>query len=150
LTATRTQEGAITVPFIAKVPVEIDRMRVAFSVADATNLPANMGSFDVLMAANLICRLPDPEAFLQRAVSLVKPGGQLLLTTPFTWLEEYTPHARWIGGITPTMRSEQELIRRLESNFRLHRRCNLPFLIREHERKYQLGIALGTCWIRNS
>jgi len=29
----------------------------------------------------------------------------------------------------------------------LHRRRDLPFLIREHERKYQLGIALGTCWI---
>jgi hypothetical protein len=30
----------------------------------------------------------------------------------------------------------------------LHRRVDLPFLIREHERKYQLGIALGTSWIR--
>ncbi len=149
LTAPRIQEGEIAVDFTAKVPAEIDRNRVFFSEADATSLPENMGSFDVVMAANVICRLPDPEAFLQRTASLVKPGGQLLLTTPFTWSEEYTPRARWIGGISPTLRSEQELTRRLEGKFRLHRRRDLPFLIREHERKYQLGIALGTCWIRN-
>ena len=98
--------------------------------------------------SNLLCRLPDPDAFLSRAASLVKSGGQLLLTTPFTWLEEYTPKERWIGGIDPERRSENELMCRLEESFRLHRRIDLPFLIREHERKYQLGIALGTSWIK--
>ena len=148
LASTRTLEGGITTPFTACVPESIDRARVTFSVADATALPEGIGGFDVVLAANLICRLPDPDAFLNRAASLVKSGGQLLLTTPFTWLEEYTPRERWIGGIKAEQRSEQELLRRLEGSFRLHRRCDLPFLIREHERKYQLGIALGTCWIR--
>jgi hypothetical protein len=78
----------------------------------------------------------------------VKPGGQLLLTTPFTWLEEFTPRDRWIGGTTMGPSSEEELTRRLSPHFRLHRRVDLLFLIREHERKYQLGIALGTSWIR--
>jgi hypothetical protein len=40
------------------------------------------------------------------------------------------------------------ITRRLSGKFQLHRLCDLPFLIREHERKYQLGIALGTSWIR--
>ena len=149
LAALRAVEGEISAPFTAHVPEEIDRSRVSFSVADATNLPINLGSFDVVMAANLLCRLPDPDAFLHRAASLVKSGGQLLLTTPFTWLEEYTPRERWIGGIDPQRRSEAELLQRLSQDFRLHRRQDLPFLIREHERKYQLGIALGTSWIRN-
>jgi len=146
--AIRTVEGLITEPFTAVVPPEIDRSRVAFSVQDATALPEGMGPYDVVLAANLICRLPDPEAFLSRLTGLVKPGGQLLLTTPFTWLEDYTPRERWIGGSEPHRRSEEELTRRLSGEFRLHRRRDLPFLIREHERKYQLGIALGTCWIR--
>jgi SAM-dependent methyltransferase len=117
-------------------------------VADATRLPRDIGSFDVVLAANLICRLSDPAGFLGRTSTLLKSGGHLLLTSPFTWLEEYTPRKRWIGGIDSQMRSEIELTRLLECNFQLHRRRDLPFLIREHERKYQIGIALGTCWIR--
>lgn len=146
--AIRTVEGLIHEPFMAEVPTEIDRSRVTFSVQDATALPSGLGPFDVVLAANLLCRLPDPDAFLQRLPDLVKPGGQLLLTTPFTWLEEYTPSDRWIGGVDPDRRSEEELARRLSGAFRLHRRRDLPFLIKEHERKYQLGIALGTSWIR--
>ena len=38
-------------------------------------------------------------AELQRRLpELVRTGGQLLLTTPFTWLEEFTPIEKWIGG----------------------------------------------------
>ena len=146
--ASRLLEGIITAPFEAIVASGIDRTRVSFSVQDATNLPEGMGPFDVVLAANLICRLPSPDAFLSRLTGLVKPGGQLLVTTPFTWLEEYTPRDRWIGGIDQDRRSEEELSRRLSGEFRLHRHIDLPFLIREHERKYQLGIALGTSWIR--
>lgn len=144
----RTVEGARGFPFMAMVPPEIDRSRVSFSVRDATALPEPYGPFDVVLAANLLCRLPDPEALIGRLPGLVKTGGQLLLTTPFTWLEEFTPRDRWIGGGSSGPSCEEELTRRLSPHFRLHRRVDLPFLIREHERKYQLGIALGTCWIR--
>ena len=144
----RATEGERSVPFTASIPPGIDPDRVSFSVQDATALPETLGSFDVLLAANLLCRLPDPEALIARLPGLVKPGGQLLLTTPFTWLEEFTPRERWIGGRVEGPSCEEELTRRLSPHFRLHRRIDLPFLIREHERKYQLGIALGTSWIR--
>ena len=87
IVAQRILEGEITTRFVATVSSGIDRNRVKFSLQDAMNLPEGIGPFDVLLAANLICRLPDPDAFLHRVASLVKPGGQLLLTTPFTWLE---------------------------------------------------------------
>lgn len=148
LSSVRSVEGDITLPFEAKLSEGIERERVSFSVQDAMALPEGIGPFDIVLAANLICRLSDPDSFLKRLPDLVKPGGQLLLTTPFTWLEEYTPRDRWIGGLDPLHRSEEELTRRLSGEFRLHRRRDLPFLIREHERKYQLGIALGTSWIR--
>ena len=54
-------------------------------------LEEDLGSFDLVHAANLLCRLPNPQAFLDRLNELVAPGGQLLLTTPFTWLEDFTP-----------------------------------------------------------
>ena len=41
--------------------------------------------------ANLICRLPNPLAFIDRVATLVAVGGVLVLTTPWTWLEDYTP-----------------------------------------------------------
>ena len=60
LAAIRTVQGDITLPFTAQISPEINRHRVNFSVADATNLPSDLGSFDVVLAANLLCRLPDP------------------------------------------------------------------------------------------
>jgi hypothetical protein len=78
---------------------------------------------------------------------LVKPGGQLLLTTPFSWLAEFTPRAKWIGG-TAGSESADELTRLLEPHFELKLSKELPFLIREHARKYQWSVAWGTRWVR--
>ena len=66
-------------------------------MGDATDLPGDLGSFDVVLAANLICRLAEPALFLQRLPGLVNPGGQLLMTTPFTWLADFTLPSKWLG-----------------------------------------------------
>ena len=102
---------------------------------------------DVVLAANLLCRLPDPRVFLERLPGLVKPGGQLLVTTPFTWLEEFTPRKNWIGAREGSA-SADELRRLLEPNFELRFAKDLPFLIREHARKFQWSVAWGTRWVR--
>ncbi|MEK9985898.1 MAG: methyltransferase type 12, partial [Opitutae bacterium] len=76
----------------------------------------------------------------------VKPGGQLVLTTPFTWLEEYTPRENWLGYTESD--SFVELQSSLEPHFELQLKKDLPFLIREHARKFQYGVALMSRWIR--
>jgi putative 4-mercaptohistidine N1-methyltranferase len=148
-------EGDLTEPTTVEVPPEITRERVTFEQGDAMDLDANpksqiknRKSFDVVLAANLLCRLPDPARLLDRLPDLVRTGGQLLLTTPFTWLEEYTPRANWIGGTGEHGRSFDALQHALESDFELEYRTELPFLIREHARKFQYGVALGTRWRR--
>jgi SAM-dependent methyltransferase len=108
----------------------------------------NLKSFDLVLAANLLCRLPEPKCLLERLPALVRSGGQLLLTTPFTWLEEFTPRANWLGGTSETGRSFDALRRALEPAFTLEHRVELPFLIREHARKFQYGVTLGTRWRR--
>ncbi len=144
-------EGVLTAPFRAEVAGGIDRNRVTFETGDATDLRDDLGVFDVVLAANLICRLPDPRRFLERLPSLVKPGGQLLLTTPFTWLEEYTPKENWLGGRdADDARSVDVLKALLEPDFELQLTKELPFLIREHARKFQYGIAQGTRWRRRT
>lgn len=144
--STRVIEGALTAPFTAQVPTGVDVSRVTFEVGDAMALRGGLGAFDVVLAANLICRLPEPRRFFAQLPTLVKPGGQLLLTTPFTWLAEYTTSENWLGG--EGKRSFEALKEILAPHFELQVTKDLPFLIREHERKFQYGVALGTRWLR--
>jgi putative 4-mercaptohistidine N1-methyltranferase len=132
-------------PFTARVPADVDRSRTRFAVGDATVLPADLADFDVVLAANLICRLPQPQKFLDRLPTLVKSGGQLLLTTPFTWLDDYTPPELWLGLERPGIEDLTDL---LSPHFELKDSKDLPFVIREHARKFQYGVSLGTRWIR--
>lgn len=140
-------EGERNAKATAWLPQGIDPARVTFSVGDATDLPADLGAFDVVLAANLLCRLPDPAVFLSRLPSLVKSGGQLLMTTPFTWLEEFTPKEKWIGG-KQDAESTAELVRLLKPHFDLVLAKEIPLLIREHARKYQWTVAWGMRWLR--
>lgn len=140
-------EGDRTAHGTARVPPGIDASRVKFEVGDAMNLRADLGIFDVVLAANLLCRLPDPHVFLARVPELVRPGGQLLLTTPFTWHTGFTPREKWIGG-TAESESADELTRLLEPHFEMKSSKEIPFLIREHARKYQWSMAWGTRWVR--
>jgi len=142
-----TVEGHRTAPATACIPSGVDPARIRFAVGDAMALPDNLGTFDVVLAANLLCRLPDPRVFLARLPSLVKPGGQLLMTTPFTWLAELTPPEKWIGG-QPACESADELKAILAPHFELQLAKDLPFLIREHARKFQWSVAWGTRWVR--
>jgi len=142
-----TIEGERTAQAMARLPQGVDSTRVAFEVGDAMALREDLGSFDVVLAANLLCRLPDPRKFLARLPSLVRIGGQLLLTTPFTWLEEYTPREHWIGGRGDAS-SADVLTDLLSPHFELRFQKDLPFLIREHARKYQWSVAWGTRWVR--
>lgn len=144
----RLEEGARTTTCIARVPQEIVRKRVAFETGDAMDLRADLGPFDLVLAANLLCRLRDPAKFLARLPLLVKPGGQLVLTTPCTWLEEFTPRASWLcDGSSSTL---DGLHRHLDSGFDFVKQTDLPFLIREHARKFQWTVALGTLWRRHA
>ena len=117
---------------------------VCFEVGDAMNIPDSWSNFDLVHAANLICRLPSPQQFLDRIPGMVKQGGQLLLATPFTWLEEYTPRNEWLGSGD----SREKIQEILSPWFQLEYETNLPFLIREHRRKYQYSVSWGTRWRR--
>lgn len=148
----RIDEGALTTRCTAHVPADIDRHRVHFEIGDAMHLREDLGEFDVVLAANLIDRLADPLKFIAQLPLLVRPGGQLVLTSPFTWLEEFTPRAKWLGGYSQEgerIETFETLRALLAPNFTLTRTRDLPFLIREHRRKFQWSVAHASVWIRH-
>ena len=124
----------------------IDRGRVTLEQGDAQSIRGEIGQFDAVIACNLICRLPEPMRLLNRFTELIKPGGQLFITTPFTWLEAYTPSDNWLGD--GARDSFAGLTDALSPAFSLERRWDMPFLIREHARKFQYSIAQASCWVR--
>lgn len=145
------EEGEIVRSAVAVVPTNIDRRRVRFERGDAQDLRDHLQDFDIVFVANLIDRLPEPVRFLRRLSGLVKPGGQLILTSPYTWLEEYTPRENWLGGRVVSGRPRKTLEGlkgELTKDFDLVRTLDLPFLIREHARKFQWSVAQGSVWRR--
>eukprot|EP00760_Papus_ankaliazontas_P005097 PhM_4_TR12394/c0_g1_i1/m.10981 len=139
-----TQEGDILAERTASVPTGIDVSRAQFFVGDACNLDPSLGKFDAVVAANLLDRLPQPERFLSNMRNVVNRGGVLVTLSPYSWLPEYTDKAHWLGG---TKASEEQggtlaaIERILGDDFERVHVEDVAFLIREHRRKFQLGVS---------
>ena len=137
----RRDEGYVVSSLSAVLPDGVFPERVSFFQGDAMDLPADIGTFDRVHAANLLCRLGDPVKLLTRLPSLVNPGGQLVLATPCTWLEDFTPSDKWpAGGTFPWLEEH------LGKAFEFISETDEPFLIRETSRKFQWTRSMLTVW----
>jgi len=75
------------------------RDRVHFWQADACNIDVyKHGTFDVVLAANVLESLYAPKQFLETLHSLTNPGGLVILSTTGNWCKEATPPENWLGG----------------------------------------------------
>ena len=144
LTYARHEEAALATPLAARLPAGVDPARLVFQQGDAMALPDDLGQFDRVHAANLFCRLPEPNRLLARLPDLVKPGGELVIATPCTWLAEFTPPENW-----PPARTFDWLQSKLTPAFSLEQLTDEPFLIRETARKFQWTTSQVTVWRRN-
>ena len=145
------EEGGLSRPCQAVISAEIDRRRVLFERGDALDLRPGLGAFDVLLMANLLDRLREPMKCLDQLPALLQPGGQLIITSPYTWSEEFTPRKNWLGGFErrgEKVRTLDTLKALLAPNFEFSFAQDMPFLIREHARKFQLCVAEASSWIR--
>lgn len=137
------ETGNLTSRATAVLPAGARPEVVRFVQGDAADLPPGLGRFDRVHAANLICRLPEPEKLLARLPDLVRPGGTLVLATPCTWLDEFTPPEQ-----QPQTDTFDWLRSRLGGGFDLVGRHDEPFLIRETARKFQWTVSLVSVWKR--
>ena len=119
---------------------------------DACNLKAQFSDYDLIFAANLIDRLYDPAKFLSTIHQRLTIGGVLMIASPYTWLEEHTPRANWIGGFKKDGESFSTLDglkALLAPHFRLMAEPHaVPFVIRETKRKFQHSLSEVTFWER--
>ncbi len=141
ITYVRRDEGHLETVLRASLPEGIDPSRLRFVKGDAMALPEDLGTFDRVHAVNLLCRLTDPARLLGRFPALLNEGGELILATPCTWLEDFTPPGNWPAGDTL-----EWLVGHLEAHFELVRRADEPFLIRETARKFQWTRSMLTVW----
>ena len=124
----------------------------ACSLSDYADNKQGFGTFDGVILSNLLCRLPDPLACLHAMPKLVNKGGVVVMVTPFTWLEEFTPKSRWLGGFNDPVSGERimskdKLKEIMESlGFEKIHEEQMPLIIREHQRKYQYIISEATGW----
>ena len=141
------REGPVVDELRLDLPSDLRTDHVVFEQGDACALRADIGAFDLVLMANLIDRLPDPARCLARLPSLIVPGGALVITSPYTWLEEYTPRHKWlVDEGAGTLAALKEI---LDPAFELRHTLDLPFLIREHRRKYQWSVAEASVWKRS-
>ncbi len=150
------EEGEIHTNAEVSVPREL-RDKVFFKRADACCLPADYLNFDAVLLANVICRLPSPMSCLGRLGGkrgIVKPGGLVVIASPFTWTETFTPKQVWLGGYededgTPHW-SFDGLKEAMSEEFDLLETRDMPMIIREHRRNYHYIVPLVSVWQRRS
>lgn len=131
------------------------KSKIYFMQGDACNLVEKFNDYDLVFAGNLIDRLYDPAKFLTLIKTRIRPGGLLALTSPYTWLEEFTPKENWIGGFKAdtgenytTLEGLAEL---LAPEFTLIQEpVDIPFVIRETARKYQHTLSEMTIWQKST
>lgn len=138
------EEGQRSTVVTRRLDPQIDRSKCRFIVEDALRTSSKFGIFDLVLAANLIDRVSRPADLLREIKQLVKSNGHVILASPYTWLEEFTPRENWLSDATAsTFRRIQEI---LEPDLVLVATKDLPFLIREHARKFQWSVAQASLW----
>ena len=137
---------------LADLGLDETRNKVEFFQGDACNLKPLFAGYDLILAANLIDRLYSPAKFLATVHERLNPGGILLISSPYTWLEEHTRREEWIGGYKKdgenfgTLEGLKSL---LGKHFRLiNGPLEVPFVIRETRRKFQHTLSEVTIWER--
>jgi hypothetical protein len=76
-----------------------------------------------------------------------------VITSPYTWLEEYTPKAKWVGGRREAgepLTTFEGLSTAIAPAFTILHRQDVPFVIRETARKHQHSVAEMTVWRRGA
>ena len=114
---------------------------------DALDPPLAPAAFDRAVALNLIDSVHSPVQLLSVVDGLLKPGGELILASPYAWQSGIVGEAHRLGGADPA----EEVTRRLregdelEARYEIEDEADLPWWLRRDSRS---GNAYSVHWLR--
>jgi putative 4-mercaptohistidine N1-methyltranferase len=138
---------------LSELGLDTGKDKCEFAEGDACNLDPIFTNFDVVVCVNLIDRLSNPYLFLEMIHNRIHIGGLLFITSPYTWLEQFTPKEKWVGGYIDSKGKPVTTLDGLKNNLQPHFRLlreplDVTMIIRETARKYQHTLVQLTVWER--
>jgi SAM-dependent methyltransferase len=77
--------------------------------ADALDAPFPPGSFERVVALNLLDNVPSPRALLHHLHLLAAPGGEIVLSSPFAWRDGIVEANERLAGPDPASALHEEI-----------------------------------------
>ncbi len=77
--------------------------------ADALDPPFAPGTFDRVVALNVLDNVPSPRALLHHLHLLAAPGGEIVLSSPYAWRDDITEEAERLAGPDPAAALRDEI-----------------------------------------
>lgn len=124
---------------------EIDLSKIEFWQGDACNLKPHFTGYDLIISANLVDRVYNPEKFLRDMGHRLNSGGIFIIGSPFTWMPEHTKREKWLTQGEKT--SQEGLEEILKDEFeKIEEPFLVEFVIRETDRKFQHSKSQFSVW----
>jgi SAM-dependent methyltransferase len=133
--------------FKTAAPIHLSAVEEVLLVAgNAMDPPLFAEVADVVLAVNLLDSVSSPLALLGQIDAILKPGGLLILTSPFAWKDSLTPPSEALGGGIVERFAELGsaaclrglLEGRIETNipfrYEILRTQDVPWTLRDHAR----------------
>jgi SAM-dependent methyltransferase/uncharacterized protein YbaR (Trm112 family) len=103
---------------------------------DALDPPLVPGMFDRVVALNLLDSVPHPRQLLSVIDGLCRPGGEVILSSPYTWQSAVMADAERLGGLDPA-RDLAAIFRGgvgLGARYEIEEEAELPWALRRDAR----------------
>jgi len=121
------------------------QQNVLFIVADSLDPPFRAESFDLVAGLNLLDNLHQPLVLIGQMDALLKPGGKLIMSSPYEWRSDICDPAEWLetgdmdspimlrrileGGLIPQMGLHYSILKDVS---------DIPWPLRNHDRHWSL------------
>lgn len=119
----------------------VDRGRRRLVCGDALDPPLIPEVYDRVVALNVVDAVARPRQLLDVIAGLCKPGGEVILASPFSWASHVMHEHERIGGIDPIA----EVRALLGPRFTVVEEAEVPWTLRRDARS---TVGYQTCWLR--